>query len=504
MKVKGALVVASLCAVLLVGATRLSCADCSNPPTGFGNAWWANYAAWCSRCGGTPNKSSMSCTPGPNWGGRAGSGTPGIGTTGSLEVMVMESFIDNIAAPLLESLVTSILNSGERRAALARQRALQRARERQRQQQRQQERELQRELERQQFEEAKRKTCEEMKGTNACNPEELKPKGTKFFGVGGTSVLSLKPIQMAQARPVEGSWAQLHCSSYLSQRAAAAAARGNEDETNYLSDQAARAMTGGPIGVSCPPPPPLAAQMDPRELETQIRDLQPVAQFLNRLNIGLAQAEWAVEEKQGAWEEAEAEFEWVGEQVETAIAELAEPYLVPDPELEARSKDAIEYFDENAVVVNLKERWETKQTLTVAALPPPTIPEGPVKRIQTHRKAKADELKSNLAERIDRDKLSTWGVAARGKARDYLFDKVDSAVDSGLEIRLPVVARVKRFAQTYTGVVNATWEETQEVLSRAPRMLAYGSSSELQALESRAFRAPCKTWVALGHDVPCE
>jgi hypothetical protein len=48
--------------------------NCSSPPTGFGGSWWRAYAAWCSACGGTPNSSNLSCTPGPNWGGRGGAG----------------------------------------------------------------------------------------------------------------------------------------------------------------------------------------------------------------------------------------------------------------------------------------------------------------------------------------------------------------------------------------------------------------------------------------------
>ena len=69
--------VAFLLALCVVSTTTWS-QDCSSPPTGFGNAWWSEYADWCSACGGTPDSSTTSCTPGPNW-GDSGSGSFGSG-----------------------------------------------------------------------------------------------------------------------------------------------------------------------------------------------------------------------------------------------------------------------------------------------------------------------------------------------------------------------------------------------------------------------------------------
>lgn len=42
--------------------------DCNNPPTGWGSSWWSEYESWCIECGGTPDVSTTTCTPGPNWG----------------------------------------------------------------------------------------------------------------------------------------------------------------------------------------------------------------------------------------------------------------------------------------------------------------------------------------------------------------------------------------------------------------------------------------------------
>lgn len=66
---------------LLAGLSALSPAYAScippSPPVGSGGAWFSAYQSWCRACGGTPsaNASPARCDPGPNWGGRASSGT---------------------------------------------------------------------------------------------------------------------------------------------------------------------------------------------------------------------------------------------------------------------------------------------------------------------------------------------------------------------------------------------------------------------------------------------
>jgi hypothetical protein len=54
----------------LISATTFA-VDCGCPPSGsYGSNWWAQYASWCRECGGTPDKNTERCIPGPNWGGR--------------------------------------------------------------------------------------------------------------------------------------------------------------------------------------------------------------------------------------------------------------------------------------------------------------------------------------------------------------------------------------------------------------------------------------------------
>ena len=51
--------------------------NCNSAPTGWGGGWWQQYSAWCTACGGTPNSTYQSCTPGPNWGRTGGVPTSG-------------------------------------------------------------------------------------------------------------------------------------------------------------------------------------------------------------------------------------------------------------------------------------------------------------------------------------------------------------------------------------------------------------------------------------------
>ncbi len=48
-------------AALAVGLGGLAGTDCGSPPSGFGNAWWAEYSEWCYCEGGTPVVSTNQC-----------------------------------------------------------------------------------------------------------------------------------------------------------------------------------------------------------------------------------------------------------------------------------------------------------------------------------------------------------------------------------------------------------------------------------------------------------
>lgn len=75
MKSVHALKVLAMTAVIgwAISVSPAQALDCSNPPQGFGQAWWSSYASWCTQCGGTPKVSTTQCIPGTNWGGQDGS-----------------------------------------------------------------------------------------------------------------------------------------------------------------------------------------------------------------------------------------------------------------------------------------------------------------------------------------------------------------------------------------------------------------------------------------------
>lgn len=60
------------CATTLITALLLShpahAQNCSLPPQGAGDAWWQEFSAWCTACGGTPNSTDKSCGAWANWG----------------------------------------------------------------------------------------------------------------------------------------------------------------------------------------------------------------------------------------------------------------------------------------------------------------------------------------------------------------------------------------------------------------------------------------------------
>jgi len=62
---------------LAVMTLPVAAEDCTKSPLGAGAsasaANWIRYATWCAKCGGNPDISKFSCTPGPNWGKGQGS-----------------------------------------------------------------------------------------------------------------------------------------------------------------------------------------------------------------------------------------------------------------------------------------------------------------------------------------------------------------------------------------------------------------------------------------------
>jgi len=105
------------------------------------------------------------------------------------------------------------------------------------------------------------------------------PKPSKIFGLKGVedpAEIGIKDIAPAHfRRDVSTAWKQLHCSSYLSNKAEAAAKSGNEEEAAYLSEQAGQVMSGGNLGVQCPeapvPPTPYGTAVLPQSEPPQVK-----------------------------------------------------------------------------------------------------------------------------------------------------------------------------------------------------------------------------------------
>lgn len=115
-------------------------------------------------------------------------------------------------------------------------------------------RKIEKEKKDREFLEGKEKVVKTLKGV------QEGPLGMK--GRGQVIDLGIKDTQPSHdARDVSGSfaaWKQLYCGFSLSNSAAAAALNKDWEEASYLAEQAAQAMTGGRLGVTCPeaPPPP--------------------------------------------------------------------------------------------------------------------------------------------------------------------------------------------------------------------------------------------------------
>jgi len=98
------------------------------------------------------------------------------------------------------------------------------------------------------FEAGKRETLKTLKGVQE-GPLGMKGRGSQIE----LGVKSIKPDQ--QTRKVDTAWEQLHCAAFLSMKEAAAVKRNDFSDAHYLGEQAAQAMAGGKVGVSCPDAP---------------------------------------------------------------------------------------------------------------------------------------------------------------------------------------------------------------------------------------------------------
>jgi len=243
--------------------------DCSTPPSGFGNAWWSEYADWCSSCGGTPDSSTTSCTPGSNWGGGDGStgGGQGLYRTGDLlidtELYLMEKtlpvFFDAIGQQLACEIDPNCPRKVRQRQIEEQQRlereANQRAAEAERRRQ---------ELERRaRFEQSKQNLLGEMRlqpGSGDLQPRNLALTVRESQGPLQVKTLAPRDLTTAPnlgAAALRSPLARASCGVFLLQKSNRAAADGDFQEAAFLSNEAAALISGEKItsSVACPPPP---------------------------------------------------------------------------------------------------------------------------------------------------------------------------------------------------------------------------------------------------------
>ena len=249
-------------------ALPVNATDCNNPPDAWGTTGWSNYASWCSACGGTPDVSTTSCTPGPNWGGSSStSGSQGLYRTGDLafdtSMYLMEQtlpiFFEAIGNELACQIDPNCPRKVRQRQIEEQQRlereAMQRASEAERKHQ---------ELERRaRFQQTKQNLLGEMRlqpGSGALQPRSLTLKTREVAGT--LQARTLAPRELAStptlgAASLRSPLAQASCGAYLLSKANDAAGRGDFQEASFLSNEAAALIGGEKItsAVTCPPPP---------------------------------------------------------------------------------------------------------------------------------------------------------------------------------------------------------------------------------------------------------
>lgn len=260
----------SLFLLLTLSVAPLWALDCSNPPSGFGNAWWSEYASWCTSCGGTPASSTTSCTPGPNWGGNSGNSG-----AGSQSIYRTGDFATDMTFYMMEQTLPVFFDAiGQQLACEIDPNCPQKVRQRQIEEQQRLEREARleaaeterrrQEIERRvKFEQAKERLFGEMR----LQPDsgDLQPRniGLETHEVTGSlQTRTLVPHNLAAgptlgAASLRSPLARVSCGAFLLRKSEQAAARGDFQEAAFLSNEAASLIGGEKItsAISCPPPP---------------------------------------------------------------------------------------------------------------------------------------------------------------------------------------------------------------------------------------------------------
>ncbi len=138
-------------------------------------------------------------------------------------------------------------------------------------------------------------------------PDSLEMKGMK------SANLDIKDIAppSRDKRDLSTQWKRLHCATYLSEMADKASKQGKPDEASYLTEQAAQAMAGGELGVTCPdaPAPPTITQKAPGPPTPQEQFYTTLMQ-VTKVDLGKLQvAEKQLTEQKQKKEETEKKVE---------------------------------------------------------------------------------------------------------------------------------------------------------------------------------------------------
>lgn len=347
-----------LTAFILTGLSPTTgwCLDCANPPRGtYGKAWWNKYADWCSSCGGTPNASSQSCTPGPNWGGGRSGGFTGSATPELMMMQMVMQFGFDLLGKQMECAFNPSCEANGRREEEKRNLAAERAQIEAEERAAEDDRQQREKEQRQRFEAEKQRLFGEMRlqpGSGELKPRNL---GLDTRETGGALQARLLAPRDPGAATTTGAAslgspaARLRCGAFLLRKADEAAARNDLQEAAFLSNEAAALMGGekATTAVECPPAGDVPSLGDGAEIETEQsrqarleieRALQQRSVFMRgmyrRVSEQGAKYRQATEELRQAEErqkEAEASLGEARRRRAEIEATLASPPAAPNP-----------------------------------------------------------------------------------------------------------------------------------------------------------------------------
>lgn len=153
---------------------------------------------------------------------------------------------------------------------------------------------------------------------------------------GGVRDTGIKIIPPATGqRDVSTAWEQLHCASYLTQKATGARLRNDPPEASYLTEQAAQALSGGRLGVTCPPAPPVPTLTGDTP---EARFYELLVKATRESTANLTAAAERIQTYTQAQQQAEQELGVRKAEKEALLAELKN---LPDPQEKQKKKSRL-------------------------------------------------------------------------------------------------------------------------------------------------------------------